>query len=671
MNIAPPVFETTTLARSVTNRIYTGITSVTGSYTYLDLTADASDSATRTENFTWLKSEAVDISGHQTFVETFSPWDQYRGGNDGGAAWRWGLGVGDEVFGKTVHINISGTTETRSFVSVLYDDNDEFPDRITAAQTIEKNEPELQTSTQLNSWQTTTYPTQIITTTETATQELVWTTTTPTQTDVAVSWTQTQRPATSQGTTLTNGTSEGTSLSGITITLNTEQSLTKVITCSEAFGNTLILAQGSNVVQYALTTTETAQPQEPLVTTTIFGEATWIEEPVLLATFAPNPPTNFELTNGVAGYATQLTTTTEALTVSWTRTRTSNVTNAGILTASNSAPRATVGQVMTSSARSPILTIGNITTTEVEETVMTHGTTTTSVVVNKTSNYGPAQVSFTNTTVFTIETFIPPPTASQIVNADFIEGFSIATTGTFTDSVWGSLLVHHASVTWITPKIEILPRLGVTSSSASLQTQRINTLSFGVFAGGQDGTSYANTSFLTNAPTRTLLFAPKSAQEFLPISGSGSGSTFTFSYYGDKISQTYTVQSGDVTSTTSTTQSWSVNGSAQSYWVDVSRNSVSGSPAAPTTIPALIVGGTGQAFLPRGLYETYSGGVTGATSGSQQFADGGSVSVFEATEGVTAVKPIPYFTTYEGTGTSIETTAVSYRNNLTAQPIDD
>lgn len=669
MNIAPPVFETTTLARSVTNRIFTGITSVTGSYTYLDLTASASDSVTRTENFTWLKSSEVDTSGHQTFVETFSPWDQYRGGNAAMAAWRWGMGVVDEVFGKTIHINISGTTETRSFVSELYDDNDEFPDRITAAQTIEKNEPELQTSTELNSWQPTTYPAQISTTTETATQELVWTTTTPTQTDVAVSWTQTQRPTTSQGTTLTNGTKEGTSLSGITITLDTEQSLTKVITCSEAFGNTLILAQGSNVVQYALTTTETAQPQELGVTSTIFGEATWIEEPVLVAEFGYFGAPDFVLTNGVAGYTAQLTTTTEALTVSWTRTRTSNVANAGILTASNSAARVTVGQVMTSSARSPILTIGNITTTEVEATVMTHGTTTTSVVVNKTSNYGPAQVSFTNTTVFTIETFIPPPTASQIVAADFIEGFSIATTGTYTDSAWGSLLVHHASVTWITPKIEILPRLGVTSSSASLQTQRINTLSFGVFAGGQDGTSYANTSFLTSAPTRTLLFAPKSAQEFLPISGSGSGSAFTFSYSGDKISQTF--QSGDVTSTTSTTQSWSVVGSAQSYWVDVSRNRVSGSPAAPTTIPALIVGGSGQVFLPRGLYETYSGGVTGATSGSQQFADGGSVSVFEATEGVTAVKPIPYFTTYKGTGTSIETTAVSYRNNLTSQPIDD
>jgi hypothetical protein len=165
-----------------------------------------------------------------------------------------------------------------------------------------------------------------------------------------------------------------------------------------------------------------------------------------------------------------------------------------------------------------------------------------------------------------------------------------------------------------------------------------------------------------------LSFAPKSAQEYVPVSGSASSSSgqtsFSMSYYGTRQSR-YTTIGSD---TESQTSSWDVAGSPQTHWVHVSRNQVLGSPSLPT-IPALIVAGTGQALLRDGLYETYSGDGSNRSSNSNFSVNVNSVTSFSISEGVTAIKPLQYYIPI--TGNNAQTTSASFANNLTDQPVDD
>jgi hypothetical protein len=648
-SVAPLTYQTTRFASTLRDDAETIAASIAGSFT--DIVAS---DQTLTRTYSALFSRAIDTTGGQTIINEFSPWNDFRGGDDGDITWFWGLYPGS--YQKTQLIDFLGTSET--VVSIAASDDGEFVTAI-APSTVFSTYPASATtsSTLLTSWQTTTATRNAVTSTGLPDTSSVWTYSDD-------DWQTVEQPTTSLGTVFTSGQIETTTESGFEVF--PEAARSTIVTISEPAYNTLILVSGG--AQYALSaTTTTVAPPELSLTSTIYGSVPFVQSPTLsiasslgLNSLVSAYYSNYE--GGSAGYATTLTTTTEAGALSWNATAVANNGFAGI-SYENNPPQATEGQIITS--QSPGTPRSQETTTTTAVTAITHGSTTTTLASYETIALGPGQTTRslilgTNGDI-TIETYVGVDWVGLV---EGLRGFSL-TSENVVSWPFNSSLSLSMSLSEIYPAITIGQPQGFVSSSASLQTSRINTLKFAVVGEGGSGTRYQGAETFNTISDKAMLFAPKSAQEFLPITGSASSSGFSMRYSGKTQSRTSTT--GDTTS--STTSAWTPQGEAQTFWVDVSRNRVSGAPPFPTNIPALIVGGTGQALLPRGLYETYSGSGQGTVSGSNNFVSVNSVSSFSATTGVTAFKPIPYYVSTEGPGA--QSTSASFGVNLFAQPVDD
>jgi hypothetical protein len=574
--------------------------------------------------------------------------------------WIYGGGGFSQTFQQTIETDFIGTSDTAVIFTIGFAD-----DSVTAFGTATTNgetlASESQTSATFKQWSTTNLAVNITTTQSSDTQQTFWTHQT-TSNGSDAEWITSSRAASTQGTTLKAGTSQIITSYNTTVTFEPEEARsTKKITRSTATYNTLILA--SSTTPNALTTTESADPQKQSGITAFYGGLT--------------------LNDGTAGYTTSIRTTTESGTISWSGTQTSNRPSAGISFGANP-PRVVEGQVIATAGGG---TRTQQTTTTQEAIVLTHGEITTSLASFETMALGPAQTTRSFSVSALVDTFVEG--GSFDINLGVPAGFSMSVSdadeygaqeaGVFVGGVEGYegiadiQITNSNSITASALAVTLSPRAGFTSSIAALQTSRINTLKFAVVgAGDGSGITYADTAFLNAITAKSLIFAPKSAQEYLPVSGSASSSsgqtTFSMSYYGTRQSRTSTIGTDTNSTVTSETSAWSATGSPQTHWVHVSRGQVAGAPAFPT-IPALIVAGTGQALLTNGLYETYSGNGSDRSSDSTWSVSVNRVTSFAESEGVTAIKPLQYFPFI--TGTNAQTTSASFANNLTAQPLDD
>jgi hypothetical protein len=569
--------------------------------------------------------------------------------------------------GRTIESDFIGTSETVVRFEALYAEGDDIPSLTRFGTTISEtlaSEPEI--STTFSQWTTTNTETDVITTQSEEAQETFWTYS-ETQNASEAEWVTADRAASTQGTTRTNGTKQEITTSQTGTTFASEEALsTKLITRSTATYNTLILTTNTaNPKPNVLETVESADPQKQSATSTFYGEFFYNQPPTLSSFFE-----RLILVGDDFGYATNLISTTINGPLSWTRTIRSNRESAGI-SLGNNPPRVVAGEAIVSG--SPLDSESQQVTTTVEATVLTNGITTTTLASYVTMALGPAQTTRSFSYVADIDTFVDVPFVDETLGIflDMPSGFSFSTNGPITMTIGGDEVPADASVDSRANGMTISPQMGFASSIAALQTSRINTLKFAVVGqGGNNGTSYQNGNEFNNVTAKSLVFAPKSAQEFLPITGSASSSntsrSFSMRYSGATQSRSSTIGTGTNATITSETSAWSATGEAQTFWVDVSRGRVDGSPALPN-IPALIIGGEGQALINRGLYETYSGSGEGTASGTDNFIEANSVSSFATGGAVTAIKPIQYFVPSE----NAEATSASFANNLTAQPLDD
>jgi hypothetical protein len=658
MTPAPVTFETwanAALEPTFNANPRTNQTSVSGTYSGFN---------SETYSYTSYGKQAYDSTGGYTGITTFGePIIETQ--NDpnfliAADNWVWGY---PDIIGQTVQSNFVGTSETIVRFEALYEEGDDIPSLTRFGTTISETlASEPQTTASFLQWSTTNTASSVITTQSTQTQETFWTYS-ETQNTSETEWVTTDRTASTQGTTRTNGSKQEITVSGTSTTFGSEDARsTKKITRSTATYNTLILTTANR--PNALETTESVDPQKRSGTSTFYGELSYNQPPTL---------SSFEggliLSGGQVGYTTNLVATTTSGSLFWTRTGASNRASAGITIDSNP-PRAVVGQVI--STVSPLSTPQQVTTT-VNATVLTNGLVATTLASFVTMALGPAQTTRSFAYVTDVDTGIGIPEGFTDGFPDMIAGFSVSSEGPITMRIGFDDVTANASVESRADGMTISPQVGFTSSIAALQTSRINTLKFAVVGqGGNSGTSYQNGNEFNTVTAKSLVFAPKSAQEFLPITGSASSSnttrSFSMRYSGATQSRSSTIGTGTDATITSVTSAWSAAGAAQTFWVDVSRGRVEGSPAFPN-IPALIIGGEGQALITRGLYETYSGSGTATASGTNNFVEANSVSSFSASGGVTAIKPLQYFVPI--TATNAQTTSASFANNLTAQPLDD
>jgi hypothetical protein len=658
MTPAPVTFETwvnAALDPTFNASPRTNETSVSGTW---------SDFNSQTYSFSSYGKQAYDSTGGYTGIFTLDePILDFDKEVDF-QTWIWGnVRVFGALVARTVQSNFIGTIETNVTAGFRFLD-----DEITAT-TIETvvgetlaSEP--QTTASFLQWSTTNTASSVITTQSTQTQETFWTYS-ETQNTSDAEWVTTDRVASTQGTTRTNGSKQEITVSGTSTTFGSEDARsTKKITRSTATYNTVILTTANR--PNALETVESVDPQKQSGTSTFYGELSY-NQPPTLSSFADG----LILSGGEVGYTTNLVTTTTSGSLVWTRTGTSNRAFAGI-SIDNNPPRAVVGQVI--STGSPLSTGQQVTTT-VNATVLTNGRVQTTLASFVAMALGPAQTTRSFAYVTDVDTAVEAPAGGF---GGVPAGFSVSSEGPITVRIglgFGNFndVPANASVESRADGMSISPQAGFTSSIAALQTSRINTLKFAVVGqGGNSGTSYQNGNEFNLITAKSFFFAPKSAQEFLPITGSASSSntsrSFSMRYSGATQSRSSTIGTGADATITSVTSAWSAAGAAQTFWVNVSRGRVEGSPAFPN-IPALIIGGEGQALITRGLYETYSGSGTATGSGTNNFVEVNSVSSFSGGDGVTAIKPLQYYVPI--TGSNAQTTSASFANNLTAQPLDD
>jgi hypothetical protein len=655
MTPAPVTFETwvnAALEPTFNANPGTNQTSVSGTYSNFN---------SETYSYTSYGKQAYDSTGGYTGIVTFGePIIETQ--NDpnfliAADNWVWGY---PDIIGRTVQSNFVGTSETIVRFEALYGEGDDIPSLTRFGTTISESlASEPQTTASFLQWSTTNTASSVITTQSTQTQETFWTYS-ETQNTSETEWVTTDRTASTQGTTRTNGSKQEITVSGTSTTFGSEDARsTKKITRSTATYNTVILTTANR--PNALETVESVDPQKQSGTSTFYGELSY-NQPPTLSSFAGG----LILSGGEVGYTTNLVATTTSGSLFWTRTGTSNRASAGI-TIDGNPPRAVVGQVI--STVSPLSTPQQVATT-VNATVLTNGLVATTLASFVTMALGPAQTTRSFAYVTDVDTAVEAP-AGEFGGVP--AGFSVSSEGPITMRIGFDDVTANASVESRADGMTISPQVGFTSSIAALQTSRINTLKFAVVGqGGNSGTSYQNGNEFNLITAKSFFFAPKSAQEFLPITGSASSSntsrSFSMRYSGATQSRSSTIGTGTDATITSVTSAWSAAGAAQTFWVNVSRGRVEGSPAFPT-IPALIIGGEGQALITRGLYETYSGSGTATSSGTNNFVEVNSVSSFSGGDGVTAIKPLQYYVPI--TGSNAQTTSASFANNLTAQPLDD
>jgi hypothetical protein len=656
MTPAPVTFETwvnAALFATLNSDAYTNESSLSGAF----------DAGTYGSfNFSSRGQTAKDTTGGGTTINESSPPNNAEILTNNGViivTWFWGGGGASQIYQQTYEENFIGTSETAVLFTIGFD-GDSATAFGTDTTTGETGASEPQTTASFVTWTTSSAASSVSTTQSAQTQETFWTYS-ETQDSAEAEWVTTERTASTQQTTLTNGTRQQITLSGATTNFDSEEARsTTKITRSTATYNTLILTTANR--PNALETTESVDPQKQSGTTTFYG--------------------GLSLEGGTAGYTTALRTTTTSGTISWSRTQTSNRASAGIAIDLNP-PRAITGQVISTAVGA---TRTQETTTTQAFDVLTNGETTTSIASFETISLGPAQTTRSTSVVVDVDTFVEgnftfngaAPRGFSVTLSSFDE-FGIAEGGVFggnADGFDGIANIGVSASLYTTASaigVTLSPQVGFTSSIAALQTSRINTLKFAVVGqGGNSGASYQNGNEFNIVTAKSLLFAPKSAQEFLPITGSASSSntsrSFSMRYSGATQSRSSTIGTGTDATITSVTSAWSAAGAAQTFWVNVSRGRVEGSPAFPT-IPALIIGGEGQALITRGLYETYSGSGTATSSGTNNFVEVNSVSSFSGGDGVTAIKPLQYYVPI--TGSNAQTTSASFANNLTAQPLDD
>jgi hypothetical protein len=673
MTPAPVTFETwvnAALDPTFNTNPYTYQTSVSGTFTTITGTF------TETEQFSFSSygKQEFDSTGGYTGIftvdEPILSFDQELDFQ----TWIWGnVRFLNGLVAQTVQSDFIGTSETVVSAEFRFSD-----DEITATtiETIisETLASETQTAASFLQWTTTNTETNVITTQSADTQETFWTYS-ETQNTSEAEWVTTDRAASTQGTTRTNGSKQEITTSGISLTFDSEEARsTKKITRSTATYNRLILTTANR--PNALETVASVDPQKRSATSTFYGELSYTQPPTV-SSFDDVPVTvgnvgGVFLSGGDAGYTTNLVVTATSGPLSWTQTVKANRASAGI-SLGNNPPRVIEGEVVVSG--SPVNSQNQQVTSTADATVLTKGIATTTLASFVTMALGPAQTTRSFSYLENINTAVGVPLGGF---GDMPDGFSASSAGPITMRValgFGNfnIVPANASVESRANAITVSPQVGFTSSIAALQTSRINTLKFAVVGqGGNSGTSYQNGLEFNTVTAKSLVFAPKSAQEFLPITGSASSSntsrSFSMKYSGAAQSRSSTIGTGTDATITSETSAWSATGAAQTFWVDVSRGRVEGSPDFPT-IPALIIGGEGQALITRGLYETYSGSGTATASGTNNFVEVNTVSSFSASGGVTAIKPLQYFVPI--TATNAQTTSASFANNLTAQPLDD
>jgi hypothetical protein len=649
-------FETTVSASTVQDFVYTNSISAVGSY---------SDFLSVTYTYSASFYAAQDTDGGGTSISEFSPWDDFRGGDGAGITWWWADQIFDQVYQRTVITDILGTSITDGYVG--FSGNDEFITAIFPLTSITSYPNESNVETTLKFWTTQDVTRIGATTAEETHADSVWT-----YVNSENSWKTTERQTTSLGIATFNGLLQQiTTTEGEAITITEASKI--LITASSATYNTLLLVSDvsdSTIPPYVLKTTDTVGPKLSATTTT-YGLMPFLEFPTLTLNFGDN--NSFEsgyyekLEGGNAGYETTLITVTslDNVTFTWIPTVLSEESLAGIsyspIATSNNPPIATNGLVVKTSDVSPE-TLSQQTTTTTAVTALTHGEFTTTLSSFETISLGEGQTTKLVKVSTIIDTFIDQTWLGFL---EFNKGFSLTSENVvnwpFNSNQQISISISQSYISVSTGTIK-----GFYSSLADLNTTRIDTIRFAVVGeNGNNGTSYVNGNEFNTISDRSIFFAPKKPQEFLPISGSASSSnesqSFSMRYYEATQSRTTTFAFGENTSAESETSAWEAVGSAETFWVDVSRKQLAVYPSP--SISALQIAGQGQAFLPEGLYETYGAG----ESGSNSFISTNEVLSFSVSGVPTAIKPIKYFFESEGFGSVSTSTA----NNFNDQPIDD
>jgi hypothetical protein len=614
----------------------------------------------------WQTSQ--DDLGHVTIINKFSPPISTEFDNPQLVLFTWyweGDPVNGQIWEETLEIDWVGTFVTQSFVSFVYEENDDVIQGVKLSEEMvtETLLQDTTSSVELSSYATLFTGRVAIDSASTQTTQSAWT-------YQNNDWRSTSLPATSLTTTTASGGSQVFLNNEVRFTNSVGNRRMVTIEVSESLGNTLLLVASDGLVLTNTQSFETGGIRGGEATTTLYGSIPFVVEPTLtINTFFPNkisfPFYYLGWVGGSVGSAATLVTTT-ALgqpTFSFGRTTTSIVDSAAIVF-SDQIPAVTSGEIITSTSGFTDNALLNETTTTVEVfNVIRSGTTFTKLADYRTRSFGPAAT----TTRFNILSESVNTFAGANDFFDGVAGHSYSTEAVlrhFPSFVGTEGADVSVSITMVNTDLSLGPKQGFRSSLAQISSTYLQTLPFNVAgSSGNVGVSYENAGALAQLPAKAFLFAPKKAQEYAPISGSGSSSNFSMKFFGATQSRTSTVGTGITTETSS----WRAGGQPSTFWAENSRKNIQGAPNPPA-IDAFVLGGEGEAFLADGLYETYSGAGSGAQSGSDALFAGGWVSSFSSNN-VTAYRPILFFPTTEGA--TAEKTSASFAANLSDQPIDD